>query len=264
MRSSDGPCPTLAANIVAHITLTKKTTAKPCLEFFSDGSGEARRVVIENCPFRIGRAESADLRVESVEVSREHVEITERNGMWLVRDLGSTNGTQVNGKAITETLLSDGDILRVAETEMTFIASAVSQFQRMVTQPIQSRKPVATPSALLPEVAGIRMMTEATLYQKIPTKLLAATSLRSGVTEAYFAPATTNAKLQPILDQPHAVGERYRELERTRALELATKHTDARRLYLAVGSADIEGPHRLFSSLKQLQAMLPSGWELGI
>ena len=36
-------------------------------------------------PFLIGRAESADLRVESVEISREHAEITERNGMWLVR-----------------------------------------------------------------------------------------------------------------------------------------------------------------------------------
>jgi pSer/pThr/pTyr-binding forkhead associated (FHA) protein len=135
---------------VTHITLSKKTTAKPCLEFYSDGAGEARRVTIENYPFRIGRAESADLRVESVEVSREHAEITERNGMWLVRDLGSTNGTQVNGKPIQEMVLADGDILRVAETEMTFIASAASQFQRMVTQPIQSRKVAPAPYALPP------------------------------------------------------------------------------------------------------------------
>ena len=64
--------------------------------------------------------------------------------MCLVRDLGSTNGTQVNGKPIKETLLADGDILKVAETELTFIASAASQFQRMVTQPIhreESRAP---------------------------------------------------------------------------------------------------------------------------
>ena len=133
-------CPPLPATTVTHITLSKKTTSKPSLEFYSDGSGEARRVTIEKFPFRIGRAETADLRVESVEVSREHAEIVERNGMWLVRDLGSTNGTQVNGKPIKETLLSDGDILKVAETELTFIASAASQFQRMVTQPIQSKK----------------------------------------------------------------------------------------------------------------------------
>src|SRR5262249_30529456 len=156
----------------------------------------------------------------------EHAEITERNGMWLVRDLGSTNGTQVNGKPIKEMLLTDGDILRVAETEMTFIASAASQFQRMVTQPIQSRKLAAAPYALPPEIAAMRMLTEATLRQVIPTQLSAATSLRHGATEALFSPATTNAKQQPIFDQPHVVGERYRELERTRALESAIKRTD--------------------------------------
>jgi hypothetical protein len=264
VRPPDRPRRRLLANSVTHITLSKKTNTKPCLEFYSDGDGELRRVTIENYPFRIGRAESADLRVESVEVSREHAEITERNGIWLVRDLGSTNGTQINGKPIKEMLLTDGDILKVAETEMTFVASAASQFQRMVTQPIQFRKVTAAPYALPPEIAAMRMMTEATLCQVIPTQLHAATSLRRGVTEAFFSPATTSAKQQPIFDQPHIVGERYRELERIRAVELAIKRTDARRLYLAVGTADIEAPHRLFSGLKQLQGLLPGGWELGV
>jgi hypothetical protein len=249
---------------VTHITLSKKTTSKPSLEFYSDGSGEARRVAIENFPYRIGRAETADLRVESVEVSREHAEIVERNGMWLVRDLGSTNGTQVNGKPIKETLLADGDVLRVAETELTFIASAASQFQRMVTQPIQAKKAAGAPSSLPPDVAATRMMTEATLWQAIPAQLFAARSLRHGVTEALFAPATGNAKQQPFFDQPHAVGERYRELERMRALELAIERDGASRLFFAVGAAEIESPHRLFSSLTQLQGLLPGGWELGV
>lgn len=264
MRSPDQHRPPLLANSVTHITLSKKANSKPCLEFYSDGNGELRRVTIETYPFRIGRAESADLRVESVEISREHAEITERNGMWLVRDLGSTNGTQVNGKPIKEMLLTDGDILKVAETEMTFVASAASQFQRMVTQPIQLRNVAAAPYALPPEIAAMRMMTEATLYQVIPTQLYAATSLRRGMTEAFFSPATIRAKQQPIFDQPHIVGERYRELERMRAVELASKRTEARRLYLAVGTADIEAPHRLFSNLKQLQGLLPRDWELGI
>jgi pSer/pThr/pTyr-binding forkhead associated (FHA) protein len=254
----------LQSTTVTNITLSKKTSAKPCLEFYSDGSGEARRVTIENCPFRIGRAESADLRVELVEISREHAEIIERNGIWIVRDLGSTNGTQVNGQTIQEMLLADGDILKVAETEMTFIASAASQFQRMVTQPMQSGKRAAVPYALPPEIAAMRTLTEATLRQVIPTTLLAATSLRRGVIEAYFSPATTNAKQQPIFTQPHLVGERYRELEWMRAVELAIKRTDSRRLYLAVGPADLEAPHRLFSNLRQLQDLLPGGWELGI
>jgi EAL domain-containing protein (putative c-di-GMP-specific phosphodiesterase class I) len=251
------------ATIVPHITLSKKTNCQPSLEFYSDGCGEVRRVTIERLPFRIGRAETADLRVDSVEVSREHAEIIERNDMWLVRDLGSTNGTLVNGKLIKETLLSDGDILKVAETELTFVASVAAQFQRMVTQPIQSKKDLPAPSTLPPEVAAARMITEATLWQAIPAKLLAATSLRTGVTEAYFAPAA--GLQQPVMfDQPHSVGDRYREIERLLMLELAKEQNEASRLFLPVGAAGIESPHRLFSNLKQLQAQLPTGWELGI
>ena len=249
---------------MTHITLSKTNKSKPSLEFYSDGSGELRRIALEHFPFRIGRAESADLRVESVEVSREHAEIVERNGMWLVRDLGSTNGTQVNGKPIKEMLLSDGDILKVAETELTFIASAASQFQRMVTQPIQSKKMRAATSTLPPEVTATRMMTEATLWQAIPAELIAAVSLRLRVTEALFAAFASSIDVQPQFEPSHDVSERYRELARRRALELAIERGDANRLFLAVGAAEIESPHRMFSSLKQLQGLLPIGWELGI
>jgi hypothetical protein len=248
---------------VTHITLSKLTNSKPCLEYFSDGCGEARRVTIEKFPFRIGRAETADLRVESAEISREHAEIIERNGMWLVRDLGSTNGTHVNGKQIKETLLSDGDILKFAETELTFVASAASQFQRMVTQPIQGKRPSTARNMLPPEIAATRMVAEATLAQVIPNQLLAVTSLRHGETEAFFWPATSIAKQQAI-NPSTAVGERYRELERRRALELATSRTDAKRLFLAVGAAEIDSPHRFFSNVKPLQSQLPPGWELGL
>jgi len=249
---------------VTHITLSKKTTSKPSLEFYSDGSGEARRVTIEKFPFRMGRAETADLRIESPEVSREHAEIVERNGVWLVRDLGSTNGTQINGKAVKETLLADGDILKIAETELTFIASAASQFQRMVTQPIQAKPVAVSASSLPPEVAATRMMTEATLWQAIPVQLFAVTSQRNGTIEAFSAPTPSETQQHPLFDQPHTVGERYRELQRMRAMQLAIERVGANRLFVGVGAAEIETPHRLFGSLKQILGLLPSGWELGI
>ncbi len=252
------------AIIVPHITLSKNTNCHPSLEFYSDGSGEVRRVTIERLPFRIGRAESADLRIESVEVSREHAEIIERNDMWLVRDLGSTNGTMVNGKAVQEMLLSDGDVLKVAGTELTFVASVASQFQRMVTQPIHVKKEALAARALPQEVAAARTIIEATLCQAIPTKLFAVTSLRTGVTEALFSPTEAGKHPSAILDQPHSVGERYREIERLLTLELALKQDEVRRLFLPVRTAELESTHRMFSSLKQLQARLPVDWELGI
>jgi len=249
---------------VTHITLSKKTTSKPSLEFYSDGASEARRVTIERFPFRIGRSESADLRVDSVEISREHAEIVERNGMWLVRDLGSTNGTQVNGKPIKETLLADGDILRLAETELTFIASASSQFQRMVTQPIQSKPVAAAPNMIAAEVAATRMLCEATLWQAIPMQLLAATSLRHGNAEAFFARSSSIGSKKQLADQSREVADRYRGLERMRALELASARSDGGRLFLHVGPAEIESPHKLLSSMTQLQGLMSDAWAMGI
>lgn len=249
---------------MTHITLSKRTTAKPSLEFFSDGSGEPHRVTIEHFPFRIGRAETADMRIDSVEVSREHAEIFERNGVWLVRDLGSTNGTQINGKVIKEALLADGDIVKIAETELTFIGSGASQFQRMLTQPIQARKVFTGPQTLPPEVAAIRSLSEATLYQVVPTEVLAAASLKHGTVEAHFAPSTLPPKQEPVVYRSHPIGERYRELERLRILERVVGSTDVRRLFVAVGTAELESPHRLFSSLKHVRGHLPAEVELGI
>src|SRR5207244_1430100 len=101
---------------------------------------------------------------------------------------------------------------------------------------------------LPPEIAAARMITEATLWQAIPAKLLAATSLRYGVTEALFAQAAAAMHWQKMLDQPHAVGERYREIERLLTLDLASERSDVSRLFLPVGSAGIESPHRLFAN----------------
>ena len=247
---------------MTHITLLKKSTVKPCLEFYSDGSGEARRVTIDEVPFRIGRCETADLRVDAVEVSREHAEIIERNGMWMVRDLNSTNGTHVNGKPIKEALLADGDNLRIAETELTFVASAVTQFQRMVTQPIQNKKQLSG-NVLPSEIEATRMLLEATLYQAIQPQLLSVKSLDHDGTEALFA-ARSESSHQSLLDHPYLVCEHYRELERLIVLDLACERSDTNRLFLPVGPSEIESSHRLFLTLKQLKELLPSNWDLGI
>jgi hypothetical protein len=134
----------------------------------------------------------------------------------------------------------------------------------MVTQPIQSKKLVATPNAIPAEVASGRMLIEATLHQVIPTQVLAANSLRLGTTEALFSSTSRSAGFQSVLDQSHPACERYRELERRRALETAIERTDVKRLYLAANKAEIETPHRLFFSLRQLRGQAPSGCELGI
>ena len=71
---------------------------------------QGRRVVpVDKALFTIGRRTAADLQVVSTDVSREHAEIVQQNGDWVLRDKGSRYGTYVNGEAVTEHKLLHGD-----------------------------------------------------------------------------------------------------------------------------------------------------------
>ncbi|MFI5805816.1 FHA domain-containing protein [Streptomyces sp. NPDC051561] len=61
-------------------------------------------------PLRIGREMGSGLRLSHETVSRRHAELTHQNGIWILRDLGSTNGTCVNGRRVTGVVVvNDGD-----------------------------------------------------------------------------------------------------------------------------------------------------------
>ena len=74
------------------------------------------RTIINKLPAALGRNPDADVRLDDSWVSRIHCEISEISGNLLVRDLGSTNGTLVNGKQVNESHLLPGDFLTVGLT----------------------------------------------------------------------------------------------------------------------------------------------------
>jgi hypothetical protein len=67
----------------------------------------------------IGRGKEADLRVNDPNVSRKHAAIYWNNGRLMVDDLGSTNGTMVNGYPVTRTMLRPTDVVAVGESRLT-------------------------------------------------------------------------------------------------------------------------------------------------
>ncbi|MEU8792267.1 DUF1707 and FHA domain-containing protein [Streptomyces sp. NPDC048643] len=61
-------------------------------------------------PLRIGRDPASGLRLNHETVSRVHAELSRQGGVWVLRDLGSTNGTTVNGRrVIGVSVVRDGD-----------------------------------------------------------------------------------------------------------------------------------------------------------
>jgi hypothetical protein len=74
-------------------------------------------------PLRIGREPHNGLRLSDDTVSRLHAELSTQGGLWVLRDLGSTNGTTVNGRRVTGTVVvRDGDL--VSFGQMSFRIAA--------------------------------------------------------------------------------------------------------------------------------------------
>ncbi|QKW09921.1 FHA domain-containing protein [Streptomyces sp. NA04227] len=70
-------------------------------------------------PLRIGREPGNGLRLSHETVSRVHAELVRQGGMWVLRDLGSSNGTCVNGRrVIGAAVVQDGD--QVSFGQMSF------------------------------------------------------------------------------------------------------------------------------------------------
>jgi hypothetical protein len=68
----------------------------------------------------IGRGTEADIRLPDTGVSRKHVDVVLDGGVATVEDLGSTNGTLVNGRRVSRQALADGDVIRIGHSVLVY------------------------------------------------------------------------------------------------------------------------------------------------
>ncbi|MBI1832974.1 MAG: FHA domain-containing protein [Planctomycetes bacterium] len=82
----------------------------------------------------IGRQEDCDLRLDHKSVSKMHCVLVKTDGLLLLRDLGSTNGTRVNGTRVRRAALLPNDKLSVANFHFRVLFGAALASQEQVDQ----------------------------------------------------------------------------------------------------------------------------------
>jgi Protein of unknown function (DUF3662)/FHA domain len=82
--------------------------------------GGERMVALSSDTVTIGRLADCDVVLKDKGASRKHAQLKRSDGTWMLTDLGSTNGTRLNGQTVQSRELSDGDTITIGTTVIEF------------------------------------------------------------------------------------------------------------------------------------------------
>jgi diguanylate cyclase (GGDEF)-like protein len=102
--------------IITQVTKLQEESAKKAYILFLAGPLIGKLLHLEDGTTTIGRAQDVDVSIADARISRRHLQITVDGEDVTIEDIGSTNGTYVNGKRITKSVLSDGDKIQISST----------------------------------------------------------------------------------------------------------------------------------------------------
>jgi len=97
-----------------------QTGARPLTASLQLDDGSNRNYSLKQGGNVVGRGQDADFRLPDTGVSRRHLEITWDGQSATLADLGSTNGTTVNGTPVQTWQLADGDVVRIGHSSLVF------------------------------------------------------------------------------------------------------------------------------------------------
>jgi Protein of unknown function (DUF3662)/FHA domain len=82
---------------------------------------DGRRLVVGPAGATIGRSRQSDVVLNDPNISRQHAEIRPRGGSWVLADLGSTNGSRLNGRTVERPeVIRPGDEIELGSTQLRF------------------------------------------------------------------------------------------------------------------------------------------------
>lgn len=171
----------------------KRLTPQPTFVVMSDGPLKGTNLVLEQDDIVVGRRDTSDLVIADPHVSLAHARVKRRQGAVLIEDLGSTNGTFVNGERLTTArALRHGDEVTFGTVETRF-EDRSSQLSREesteameIAQPtvVETEKPILSPR----QTEVLRYLKQGLTNPQIAEKL--------GVTER-----TVKAHCQEVYDR---------------------------------------------------------------
>lgn len=109
-------------------------TEGDCYLVYADGDRKGDRIPLAAGRVTFGRKDSNTVTLKDAMASSYHCEITKEGGGYVLRDLGSTNGTVVNGEPVSETTLGHGARVRIGRTRFVFVDPAVADFEQAMAK----------------------------------------------------------------------------------------------------------------------------------
>ena len=133
-------------------TFTNRPSPRYITLTMRQGPNPGHRFTVRKSSVTIGRLPANDVAISDQQVSRHHASISWDNDQYIIRDLGSANGTAVNGTVLTGPCpLRDGDVINLGEIVLTFQGSSeipgldAAPYSRMKGAPLGA--PLVTPRA---------------------------------------------------------------------------------------------------------------------
>lgn len=226
----------------------------------SPGAFHASLIPVRRLPFRIGRRWDLDLVLTSPMVSWEHAEIVDDRGVLKIQDLGSSNGTCVNGRRVLRPEpLTEGDVLHIALEELRLGRAESFEALQRRTMNLEVISVPRTPTEQAQRFSEMMRSREVTaLFQPIvslrgPERLGFELLGRGSVSGLPSSPVE-------LLEIASGLGAAIElsQLFRSRGLEMAAEHLPAgTRVFANTHPAELQDPARLLRAVRELQDQTP-------
>lgn len=244
-------------------------TELPWLERYAPETSTPELIEVGRVPFTIGRSEDCDYQIVSSRVSRAHAEISKAAGAYLLRDLGSTNGTFVNGQKIDQVRLSDGDLVVIADVELTYRSANGAQATHKTATQVMRQTDSNTSAeegeenVSLDLIQAVRGLQEAILCRGVQSRYQPLVDLATGQAAGFETLHRESPAMRPLRTAERALAqtecrltERMNQLHRLLAVEQAARLADGKLLFLPLAAAEV-GADSLADSLIRLARLAP-------